>query len=246
MTPEEQDKLVDMLAVTAEVMGTELKPGAVIIMVSDLAGYEFAAVANALTRCRREQSGKLTLKAIMDMLAPVDGWLSANEAWSLALPAADERNTVVWTEEARKAWDMALPLLESGDKVGARMAFIAAYDRHVATSKAEGKQPRNEVSAGWDGELRQIAVAQAQDRGLLPPPRHDNTLALPNLAPEVAADNRKKIADGLRELSRQISITQEQDRADRREKHAEHMREVNRRFDEQRAVWQRMQENDDE
>lgn len=246
MTQNEQERVIMMLVATAEVMGHELKPAAAMLMCEDLDGYGFQEVMTALTRCRKEITGKLTLKAIIDLLAPVGGWLSANEAWAQALPAADERNTVVWTVESRKAWFMALPLLESGDKVGARMAFIAAYDREVAQSKSAGATPQQEVSYGDDAELRRIAVTNAQDRGLLPPPRKEEALALPNLSPEKASDNRRKIAEGLRDLAKQISISAQQDREERREKHSEHMREVNRHFDEQRAARLRQQENDDD
>ena len=77
MTPEQEEQLVDMILVTAEVMGHELKPSAVMMMVSDLSGYDFAAVANTLNRCRKEQTGRLTLKGILDLLAhyaPEPGW----------------------------------------------------------------------------------------------------------------------------------------------------------------------------
>ena len=245
MNQKEVERIMQQLVVTAEVMGHELKPTAVMVMAQDLAEYNFSDVMVALTRCRKEIIGKLTLKAIIDLLAPQGGWISANEAWSLALPAADERNSVVWTEEAKQAWSVALPLMESGDKVGARMAFIAAYDRNVATAKSSGKTPHNELSAGWDGELRQLVEQKAQQQGLLPPPRTEH-LALPNLSPEVANSNRQKIAEGLRELSKRMAITKQQEDADRRERHAVRMKEVNRRFDEQRAEWQRRLENDDE
>lgn len=198
MTPEQQEKLVDMLAVTGEIMGNELKPAVIMVMVQDLAQYDFAAVANALVRCRRELNGKLTLKSIIEFAAPDAGWLSANEAWSLALPAADERNTVVWTREARDAFNIALPLLEEGDKIGARMAFIAAYERNVATAKAAGASPVAQVSEGWDQQLRAVAVDQAVNRGLLPPPRKEETLALPNLSPEEVKGNRARMAELLR------------------------------------------------
>lgn len=247
MTPEEQERVIQQLVVTAEVMGHEIKPTAAVVMAQDLAEYPFNAVMVALTRCRKEITGKLTLKAIIDLLAPAGGWLSANEAWAQALPAANDRNTVVWSVESRKAWFMALPLLESGDKVGARMAFIAAYDREVAQAKSAGMMPQQEVSYGDDAELRRIAVTQAQERGLLPPPKREEVLALPNLSPEKAEANRLKIAQGLRELAQSLAVSKQQDEADRRERHSKRMKEVNRRFEEERAVVIRMAEdNDDE
>ena len=234
MTPEQEEQLVDMILVTAEVMGHELKPSAVMMMVSDLSGYDFAAVANTLNRCRKEQTGRLTLKGILDLLAPAGGWLTANEAWSLALPAADERNTVVWTSEASKAWSVALPLLGVGDKVGARMAFIAAYERHVSTAKSEGKQPVHEVSAGWDAAGRDLAIQQAQIAGLLPPPAP--VVALPPPTKEQQAelvDNRAKVQAGLQALASKMRAANEPDRIARERERAERMERANAYFEKQ-------------
>lgn len=234
MTPEQEEQLVDMILVTAEVMGHELKPSAVMMMVSDLAGYDFAAVANTLNRCRKEQTGRLTLKGILDLLAPAGGWLTANEAWSLALPAADERNTVVWTSEASKAWSVALPLLEAGDKVGARMAFIAAYERHVSTAKSEGKQPVHEVSAGWDAAGRELAIQQAQIAGLLPPPAPIAALPAPTKEQQAAlVDNRAKIQAGLQALASKMRAANEPDRIAREQQRAERMEKANAYFEKQ-------------
>lgn len=234
MTPEQEEQLVDMILVTAEVMGHELKPSAVMMMVSDLSGYDFAAVANTLNRCRKEQTGRLTLKGILDLLAPAGGWLTANEAWSLALPAADERNTVVWTSEASKAWSVALPLLEVGDKVGARMAFIAAYDRHVSTAKSEGKQPVHEVSAGWDAAGRELAIQQAQIAGLLPPPAPVAALPPPTKEQQAAlVDNREKVQAGLQALTRKMRAANEPDRIARERERADRMEKANAYFEKQ-------------
>lgn len=234
MTPEQEEQLVDMILVTAEVMGHELKPSAVMMMVSDLSGYDFAAVANTLNRCRKEQTGRLTLKGILDLLAPAGGWLTANEAWSLALPAADERNTVVWTSEASKAWSVALPLLEVGDKVGARMAFIAAYERHVSTAKSEGKQPVHEVSAGWDAAGRDLAIQQAQIAGLLPPPAPVAALPPPTKEQQAAlVDNRAKVQAGLQALASKMRAANEPDRIARERERAERMERANAYFEKQ-------------
>ena len=234
MTPEQEEQLVDMILVTAEVMGHELKPSAVMMMVSDLAGYDFTAVANTLNRCRKEQTGRLTLKGILDLLSPAGGWLTANEAWSLALPAADERNTVVWTSEASKAWSVALPLLEVGDKVGARMAFIAAYERHVSTAKSEGKQPVHEVSAGWDAAGRDLAIQQAQIAGLLPPPAPVAALPPPTKEQQAAlVDNRAKVQAGLQALASKMRAANEPDRIARERERAERMERANAYFEKQ-------------
>ncbi len=105
-------------------------------------------------------------------------WLSANEAWAVALPAIDEDSTVVWTPEIAKAFEVARPILEGGDKIGARMAFIPAYDRLIDHAKRESRTPSYEVSAGWDANMREVAMRQAVTAGLLPAPS-DDTKALP-------------------------------------------------------------------
>ena len=105
-------------------------------------------------------------------------WLSANEAWAVALPAIDEAATVVWTPEIAKAFEVARPILEGGDKIGARMAFIPAYDRLIDQAKRESRTPSYEVSSGWDANMREVAMRQSVTAGLLPMP-NDDTKALP-------------------------------------------------------------------
>lgn len=220
MTLEEKEQILRTLVATAEVMGGEMKPTTALVMAQDLDEYPFHEVMTALNRVRKEATGRLTLKAIIDMLSPGRDWLSANEAWSLALPAADERNTVVWTREARDAFNIALPLLEEGDKIGARMAFIAAYERSVSIAKAAGGAPNVEVSEGWDQQLRAVAVDQAVNRGLLPPPRQEEALALPNLSPEQVKDNRARMAELMRtwrESMRQAEADAEAEQARKRQ-----------------------------
>lgn len=237
MTDQEQERILQLLVATAEVMGTELKPNALMMMVSDLDEYDFHAVTKALTRCRKELSGKLTLKAILDILAPAGGWLTANEAWAQCLPAADEANSVVWTPEARRAWFVALPILDAGDKVGARMAFVAAYDRNVDQAKNDGRTPNHELSAGFDAEKRLTVVKQAQETGLLAPPTPPaDQKALPNLSKEQLQDNRQKIRDGMKELAASLAVSGKQRQAQAEADRAERMREVNERFDAQRAA----------
>lgn len=220
MTLEEKEQVLRTLVATAEVMGGEMKPTTALVMAQDLDEYPFHEVMTALNRVRKEATGKLTLKAIIDMLSPGRDWLSANEAWSLALPAADERNTVVWTREARDAFNIALPLLEEGDKIGARMAFIAAYERSVSIAKAAGGAQNVEVSEGWDKQLRAVAVDQAVNRGLLPPQRKEEALALPNLSPEQVKDNRARMAELMRtwrESMRQAEADAEAEQARQRQ-----------------------------
>ncbi len=97
-----------------------------------------------------------------------DHWPTADEAWAGAQAAIDERNTVVWTEEAAQAWfQSAQPLMEAGDKIAARRAFIDTYERMVREAIAAGRPPSVTVSEGHDPDSRAPAIEQARDRGLL-------------------------------------------------------------------------------
>lgn len=226
MNRDEKEKLIVSLMATAEVMGSEIKPNVALVMVDDLSGYQLADVLQALTRVRREHTGKLTLRVILEILAPAGGWISANEAWAIALPAADEAATVVWTQEMAKAWAIAKPILDAGDKIGARMAFIPAYERFVEQAKRESRLPHYEISAGWDANMRELAVQNAVTAGLLPEPLQD-TKALP--APDrpvlhdehVAAYRRHEMSERLKALSQQLKDQNQQHWKDRVNAHNE-------------------------
>lgn len=159
--------ILKALAVTAELTGTELSANAMRVMESDLSAYPEAAVLCALDRCRRELTGRMTLAAIIERLNAYDGRPSADEAWASALDAVDEAATVVWTEEAQRAFAIARPVLDAGDKVGARMAFRDAYDRIVRESRESGVALAWSVSLGWDKGRRVTALQHAESVGRL-------------------------------------------------------------------------------
>lgn len=152
-------------------------------------------------------------------------WLSANEAWAIALPAADEAATVVWTQEMAKAWVIAKPILDAGDKIGARMAFIPAYERFVDQSKRESRTPHYEISAGWDANMRELAVQNAVTAGLLPPPPQQTALPAPDRPvfhdDHVAAYRRHEMSERLKALSQQLKDQNQQQWKDRVNAHDE-------------------------
>lgn len=85
----------------------------------------------------------------------------------MALNALDEWKTVVWTVEMSEAWDVARDLAAEGDLVGARMAFIGAYERLVRTAREERRLPEVMVSYGWSRELQAPAIEKAVQLGYL-------------------------------------------------------------------------------
>lgn len=163
----EMQWLVQQIVGTSELLGQEIKPAAAAMLAEDLAGYPRDVLAKAFARVRTEHTGRLTPKVILDRIDEAMGRPGANEAWAMAVNALDERNTVVWTSEMSDAWGVARDLAAARDLVGARMAFIAAYERLVRTARDERRLPVVTVSVGWDGALRALAVEKAVQLGYL-------------------------------------------------------------------------------
>jgi len=158
------ESLLQALAVTCELTGTQLSEPAAKVLAADLAVYPVAQVLGALTKCRKELRGRLTLADIIGRLE--DGRPGAEEAW--AMVPRDEASTVVWTEEMVAAWGVALPLLEAGEPVPARMAFLERYKTLVQTARERAVAVRWIPSLGTDVLGRERALIEAERLGRLP------------------------------------------------------------------------------
>ncbi|WP_369053419.1 hypothetical protein [Burkholderia gladioli] len=110
-----------------------------------------------------------------------DGRPGPDEAWAIAIRSADERETVVWTQEIAEAWTIARPVFD-GDEIGARMAFKDAYTRICERNRQLGVAPQWSVSQGFDAEKRVAVIAQAVQAGRLALPQAK--AAVPLLAGE--------------------------------------------------------------
>jgi hypothetical protein len=97
------------------------------------------------------------------------------EAWSLAVKASDEAETVIVTDEIMQAWSAAQPIFNLGDEVGARMAFKEVYARLIASPAPAKWWP----SVGTDPHKRDTAIAEAKRQGLLPAPQAAAVLPAP-------------------------------------------------------------------
>ena len=91
--------LLKAIAVTAELTGTTQSAAAAEIMAQDLARFPESQVLSALTMCRRELKGRLTIADVIQRLD--DGRPGAEEAWAM-IPKS-EGSTVVWTAEMAHA-----------------------------------------------------------------------------------------------------------------------------------------------
>lgn len=154
------------LAVTAELLSMELSPAAAAVLASDLEGFSEDAVLAALVRCRRELSpGKFCAAAILSRIE--DGRPGAETAWAM-LPQ-HESQTVVWTDEMIRAWAVAKPLLDDGERVAARMAFKETYTALVAGARDARTPIAWRVSVGTDKHEAERVLAEAVEMGRLTP-----------------------------------------------------------------------------
>jgi hypothetical protein len=149
--------VIRAIAATAELCGKTFSPAAAAMLAADLADYDEQAVMVALTRCRKELKGSFTAEAVISRID--DSRPGVEEAWAM-LPH-DEETSTVWTEEMAKAWGVALPLLNDGDRIGARMAFKEAYTKLVTTARNEKIPARWTVSFGRDAAGRVVALESA-------------------------------------------------------------------------------------
>lgn len=177
------------LAVTAELTGTELSAISLKAMEAELAQYPARAVFDALARCRRELTGRLTLAAVLERINAIDGRPTANEAWAVALRGFDEAQTIITNEEINEAMRAARPILDAGDEVGARMAFRDSYERIVAINRTNGVLPRWYPSLGSDKRLREMVVSEAVDMGMI-----DGAHYLPILPSRTSGDGAGVVA----------------------------------------------------
>jgi len=163
------EKILEAITVTSELTGTVMSETAKAVMTEDLLAYPLPAVMHALTRCRKELTGRLSLAAVLERLQCCDGRPGAEEAWGMiAAGLADERVSVVWSEEMALASAAASPLIQIGDKVGARMAFRETYERVMAEARESGLAPKWTLSAGTDRAGRESAIKTAVQAGRLP------------------------------------------------------------------------------
>lgn len=150
-------ELIQALATTAELCGTNLSEAAAKLMLTDLAEFDERAVLVALSKCRRELKGRLTIADVISRID--DGRPGAEEAWAM-LPR-DEATTAVWTEEMSVAWGTVRFMIDEGETVAARMAFKESYLRLVAEAREARAPAKWSVSLGHDVGGRKTALLMA-------------------------------------------------------------------------------------
>jgi hypothetical protein len=164
MRDTDQDKFCQVLGAVFEVYGSAITPGAMSIWWESMRRYDLSQFRAALSlHVNNPQAGRFAPKPA-DVIREIealrgDGRPGPEEAWAM-IPKREDQSAML-TDEMREAMRFADPLLESGDKIAARMAFREAYERAVAAAKARREPVRWSFSAGWDAEGRVSALSEA-------------------------------------------------------------------------------------
>ena len=189
LSSENLAELAAGICATAETLGQTISATAARLMAEDLSVFPPQDIRKALQSCRRELTGKFTLGAVMQRIQAEDGRPGKDEAWAIAVMANDEFETVVMTDEIQLALTAARPVLESGDKIGARMVFINAYERFVLHAREAAKPVNWHVSIGYDANRRATAIEKAVQMQRIPHEHGQKYLADLRIAP-VTEDGR--------------------------------------------------------
>lgn len=152
-----------MLGIAAEVTGMTLSEASATAILAELASYPQRNVCKAIERCMRELRGRITLA---DILERIFDYPTPDEAWAHC--PRSEADTVIWTTEAAAAYGCAASLIDAGDLVAARRAFIDAYSSHVREAVRNRKPPKYTISLGYDKTMRRDVISRAIEDGLLP------------------------------------------------------------------------------
>ena len=103
-----------------------------------------------------------------------DDWLGAHEAWAIAKDSIEfgtgRELTVIWTEQAAKAFERCSDLVATGDKfqlAEAKKIFVSIYERLVTEAKDQGLKPIYVTSLGVDKDQAIAAIKQAEVAGFL-------------------------------------------------------------------------------
>ncbi len=159
---------------TADYYDRPLTAGTKAMYWQGLADLSLDAIRLALNvHMQHPQAGRFMpkiadIRAALEANRTDDGHPGAEEAWSIALQARHDSASVVWTEQISAAFfQAALPLLDEGDKIAARRAFLERYERELADARKAGIVAKWVASLGADSAQREQAIEQAVRLGRL-------------------------------------------------------------------------------
>ena len=192
MQSSDRAQFIKVLVACLDTYGRERSDTVMALWWKLLQPYPADQVEEALANHMRTNRFAPVPADIIGRLQANDGRPTPEEAW--AMVPRSEYESVFWTEEMAQAYGIAAGLLEHGDQVAARKAFIDRYESLVARARAAGEPMKVMPSFGLDVAGREAAVQKAVERGLIPLSKaqlyigHETTAnALALVAPAVRA-----------------------------------------------------------
>lgn len=168
MSDAEMTEFMRVLHACGEYYGRTLSRDAVAMYWAGLRDLEIGDVRAALNAHIRDAAGGQFMPKVADIrrqveaARPGDGHPGPDEAWAIAVVARDESASVVWTPQIAAAFlESAMPLLDIGDRVAARRAFIERYERELVEARRTGTSARWSASLGTDVQARAAALEHA-------------------------------------------------------------------------------------
>ncbi len=164
---------VMLTGIMKDVYEKPVSPTLINLWIASLKPYELADVQAAFERHLIDpQAGQFPPKPAdivrqLQALQPDEGdgdsgHPGPEEAWGMLIHFAnDERETGLYTEPMRQAWEACDPILKLGDEVGARMCFLETYRKAVKRAQETRNPPKWSLSMGSDIERRKSALADA-------------------------------------------------------------------------------------
>lgn len=163
MKSEDKNEFARILRSACEVHNREYTQDLAGIWWNLLSGYAMSEFSQAMVQHLRRE--KFFPKPA-EIVGFIEGrWMGADEAWALFPKSEDD--TAAINQAMAVAWDAASDLYHGGDTIGARMAFKAAYDRHVSSAVGRGEREAWSISLGWDGDKREPVIRAALESKLI-------------------------------------------------------------------------------
>ena len=167
MQDQDRSAFAELLTATLSVYNAAITQEAIDIWWRALAPHDINLVRAALSAHVRDPAAGRFAPKPADVIAQIvarDGRPTADEAWAQC--PLDEKDTAVWTEDARAAFYLgAYDILKDGDRIAARMAFKGAYDRVVQEARARSAAFAWRVSLGTDKGGREAKILTAAEAG---------------------------------------------------------------------------------
>lgn len=166
MNSNEKGRFLEAITGCAAVYRIELKAPQLAIYWEILKDFELQDVIEAITKHLKSSKFFPAPAELLEYIPAAfsSKHIGADEAWAIVVESFDEESTVVTTQQIAEARGIALHIYQSGDEVGARVAFRDAYNRIVKTAP----EPSWFVSEGFDKARKADAVAMAVQLGRLP------------------------------------------------------------------------------